>query len=1280
MRFFADGMRAAVLTVLCVLLPCGTLLAQSGTATLAGRVTDPQGNVVPGASVTLTNTATAAPRTVVTNESGLYQFNALPPGVYDLTIELSGFKIVKFQNVELRVDSPVRQDVKLEVGQLTESVTVQGESPVLNTVDASLGNSISEQQIRGLPIEARNVVQLLSLEPGAVFIPNAGVNDPRNGATNGARADQQTVTLDGVDVNDSQTQQAFTSVLRMTADALQEFKLSTSNYGAEMGRSSGPQVSLVTKSGTNHFTGSGYEYLRRTATSSNEYFLKLSQLSQGLPSKAPKLDKDIFGGALGGPVKRNRMFFFANVERLRENSETPVQRSVPSASYRDGVLMYQCSVAAQCPAGSVQGLSGSSYPVPSGYHGLTPAEIKQLDPLGIGPSLAASTYMKQYPLPNDPGTDGVNLMSTRFAAPIENQFKTYVFRTDLRVSSSGAQNLFVRVNAQDDAINSAPQFLGAPPSTVRAVKNKGVAVGYDSVLSPRLVNSFRYGLTRLDSATIGQLGANYVRFRFLDTFDAISSTNGRVIPTHNVVDDLSWMKGTHTVKFGTNLRLAKIDRFDNANSFYSGSINPSWTAGIGRRYAPGNPFCTAPICSQLPVVATGFQAGYGDTFTGILGVITQTTGVYNYDKNGNVAAVGVPVTRRFGYNEYEGYVQDSWHVRPNLTINAGLRYSYYTPPWEVNGNQVAPSISLGDLFEQRRQMGLSGIPENTLKPFTFDLAGKANSKKGYYSPDYNNVAPRVSFAWSPRADNGLAGWLTGTDRLSIRGGYAKVFDRIGQGIATQFDAAGSFGMSTQLSSPFGLAYETNPGVRWPADIHTLPPTLPAAPKGGFPTTPPLEAGVIATGLSDKIVTPSAHMFDVAFSRDLGHGYSFEAAYVGRLGRDIPVRYDLFMPLNLVDKKSGVDYFTAAQQLIKATQAAGISSNAATSAYTVLAPIPYWENLWPAAAGTTAGLTATQAMARAFNRNAPDYITALYDADESCSPACSIYGPFAYFDREYDSLGALATIGHSKYNALQVSLRKRFSEGYQFDFNYTLAKSQDSASSVERGSFFGNFGSGGYSGFLINSWDTESTYSYSDFDLRHQMNFNWITDLPFGRGKKFGSDMNRVLNQLVGNWSVAGLVRWTSGFPFNVQNCRSCWATNWNLQGNAMLVDPNSLPPTQTTENVVAGLPATYADPAAALKFFRYQLPGESGFRNLLRGDGYFTVDLSVSKAWSMPFANNKLRFRWDTFNLTNTPRFDTAGVSMTPDRSAQFGRYNGTLATCDAQAGRCMQFGLRYEF
>ena len=269
------------------------------------------------------------------------------------------------------------------------------------------------------------------------------------------------MTLDGVDVNDPQLQSAYTSAVRMTQEALQEFRVSTSNYGAEAGRSSGPQVSLVTRSGTNEFNGSGYYLTRRTATSSNEYFLKLTQVLANKPSEPPKLDKNTFGGSIGGPIRRNKIFFFGNYEALRENSETPVVRNVPSDSMRDGVLLYQCAVASACPGGSAQGFS-SSHAVPAGWYGLNPAQIAAIDPLGIGPSRAASQYFKQFPSPNDTGLDGRNLMAFRFAAPIENDFNTLISRVDYRLTSN--QTLFGRFNLQDDTINAVPQYPGQDPT------------------------------------------------------------------------------------------------------------------------------------------------------------------------------------------------------------------------------------------------------------------------------------------------------------------------------------------------------------------------------------------------------------------------------------------------------------------------------------------------------------------------------------------------------------------------------------------------------------------------------------------------------------------------------------------------------------------------------------------------------------------------------------------------------------------------------------------------
>ncbi len=1262
-----------------MLLAATTAWAQAGTAGVAGTVKDAQGAVVPGATVTATNQSLGTARTTTSNAEGAYSIPGLPPGDYTLKVELTGFRTFVHDKVTLRVDSMTTVDAVLSVGSLSETVTVSEATPIVNTTDASVGNTMSHETIERLPVEGRNVVHLLSLQPGAVFIPttNANTTDPRYGAVSGSRADQQNVTLDGIDVNDPQLQAAYTSAVRMTQEALQEFKVSTSNYGADAGRSSGAQVSLVTRSGTNQFDGSAYGFVRRTQTSSDEYFHKLAQLQADKTKKpkAPKLDKNIFGGALGGPVKRNRTFFFGNYEGLQENSETPVTRAVPSESFRDGVLMYQCAVASDCPGGSVQGFA-TSHPVKAGWYGLAPGQIAAIDPLGIGPSVAASKLFKQYPLPNAPGLDNANIMDYLFAAPIENRFHTFIGRLDHKLAAN--HTLFARMNAQDDTINAAPQFEGQPSATQTLNKNMGFAIGYDAALTPSLVNSLRYGVTRIDSSRVGTLKSNYVTFRFISSLDPFSSSSTRETPTQNIVDDLSWLRGKHTLKVGTNLRFTRIPTTRDSGSWLNTSINPSWVAGVGQTYRPGGPNCSTPGCAGPPAVASTFRAGYADAWLNILGVLSQANMNANYDKVGNLLSVGAPVARKFASDEYEWYVQDSWRLGSSLTLTGGVRYSLYSPPYEVNGLQVAPSVSMGQWFKDRADGMLKGVPSNKSPIVTFDLAGPKNGRKGFYEWDKNNWAPRLSAAWTPHPEHGPFAWLTGKDRMVIRGGYSKVFDRIGQGIATNFDSAFAFGMATSINSPFGAPYETNPAARF-VDVNTMPPTMPAAPKGGFPQTPPLHAGIITSSIDDTMVTPSAHMVNLLVSRELGSSFAIEGGYVGRFGRDLLIRRDIAMPLNLVDPKSGMDYFTAAQTIIKATQAAGIPAGAAPSAYAVIPNLPYWENLFPEAAGAFSGvLSATQAFARSFNRNAPDYITTLYDADESCSPGCSIYGPFAYFAEQYDSLAALSSIGRSNYNGMVVTLRKRHSNGLQFDVNYTLSSSKDMGSNVERGSAFGTYGAGGYSGFLINSFDPDLNYGTSDFDVRHQINTDWIYDLPFGQGRRFGGHSGGFVNQLIGEWSVAGLMRWTSGFPFNVQNCRSCWPTNWNLQGNASLVTPGVLPETKTTLNAVDGRPSPFADATKAAAFFRYDMPGEPGVRNVLRGDGYFTIDTSVSKAWRV-VSDNRIRFRWDVFNVTNTPKFDVGNTTMTPDRTG-FGRYNGTLAACDAQAGRCMQFALRYEF
>ena len=893
--------------------------AQTGTAALAGDVVDSQKQVIPGATVTLTHVATTASQVTTTDERGAFRLANVQPGVYTLKVELAGFKTAIVERVTLQVDSVTRETVTLAVGGVTETVSVVSETTHLNTTDASVGNVMSREQIRSLPVEAQNVVHLLSLQPGAIFIPtpNPATVDPRYGSVAGARADQQSVTLDGIDVNDPQMATAYTSAIRMTQEALQEFRVSTSNYNAEMGRSSGPQVSLITRSGTNQFDGSAYWTFRRTATSTNEYFLELSQEAAGQESKAPKLDKDIFGGSFGGPLRRNRVFFFANVEQLKEQSEAPVLRNVPSNSMRDGVLLYQCATAGACPGGSVRGATGN-HTVPAGWYGMTPAEIAAIDPLGIGPSQAALQYFRQFPGPNDPGRDGRNLMDYRFAAPIENDFFNIVSRVDYKAADN--HSLFARIGKQDDTINTAPQFEDLDPLRQRLFNNWGGAIGYDAVLSPTITNSFRYGFTKIDENNAGLTNSNYATFRFISPYDGVGSsfTDTRQTPTQNFVNDLSWFKGRHTMKAGTNIRFTRVpkDRFQ--SSYLNATVNPSWVAGIGRRNMPGSAFCTVPGCN-LPAVATGFQAGYADAWLNIIGVLSQATQRANYNKDGTPQAPGTAVSREIASDEYEWYIQDAWQLRPNITITAGLRYSLYSPPYETNGLQVAPTVSMGQWFDQRVANMNAGIPSNASEIITFDLAGPKNNKPGFYAWDKNNFAPRVAVAWTP------------AERFVVRGGYSKVFDRVGVGLATNFDEGFAFGMSTQISSPFGAAYETNPAARF-VNTTTMPSTMPAAPAGGFPQTPPRRAGIITQSIDDTLVTPSAHMTSAIIGYDLSRNYSMEVGYVGRFGRDMLVRRDLAMPLNLVDPASRTDYFTAAQAIIRAAQNAGIGANSAAGAY------------------------------------------------------------------------------------------------------------------------------------------------------------------------------------------------------------------------------------------------------------------------------------------------------------------------------------------------------------
>src|SRR5215469_3823637 len=415
-RFWRFVVLPAVLLAL-----SGAAFSQASSSSLQGTVTDPSGGALAGATVTVSSDESKTERSVTTGPQGDYRLLALPPGTYTLSVSMKGFAHYMETELQLLVNTPVTANIQLKVGFATENITVTSEAPALNMTDASIGNSFDQTQVIEIPIEGRNVPDLLSLQAGVAYTgnrPDIDKNqDTRNGAVNGARSDQSNITLDGVDVNDQSSGYAFTSVLPTTLDSVQEFRVTTSNYNADQGDGSGAQVTLVTKSGTNNFHGSLYEYHRNTVTSASDYFLQ----------QPLKLIRNIFGGSVGGPIQKSRLFFFFNYEGTRQREQHSIVRNIPTPSFLDGVIQYQCLDPTQCTSsGNVLGLSGKSYPYQPGYRALGPTEINSFDPgspgglKGPNVALLNSYFVPTFGkfVPNDSAVgDSLNYSGYRFAAP-----------------------------------------------------------------------------------------------------------------------------------------------------------------------------------------------------------------------------------------------------------------------------------------------------------------------------------------------------------------------------------------------------------------------------------------------------------------------------------------------------------------------------------------------------------------------------------------------------------------------------------------------------------------------------------------------------------------------------------------------------------------------------------------------------------------------------------------------------------------------------------------------
>ena len=1287
---------ASLLTILTL----STLVwGQSATTSLRGTVTDPKGAVIGGATVTLSNPQTGYSRTAKTDGQGAYQFLELPPATYSLSAEAPGFAKLKQTNVTLMVSSPATVNLAMQVAGGQTVIEVTGSAPLVNTTDATLGNAFGARQIESLPFEGRNPVEILSLQPGVTYIAPAGVvdqigiddpskpGDSRGGSVNGARSDQTNITVDGIDDNDQLTGVAFTGALRTTLESIEEFRVTTSNSNADAGRSSGAQVSLLTKSGTNSFHGSLYEYYRPTFTTANEWFNKRNEILAGQPNIPGFFLRNTFGASIGGPIIKDRFFFFATYEGMRKSENPQVSRIVPSDLLRQGTIQYfacadgSTSCAANDPTNFVQQLNQAQ------IASISPGVV---NPADVGVDQAVLAVFQKYPHPNNDSVgDGLNFRGFSFSAPNPVSQNTWIVKLDYNLSSNGNHRLFVRGNLQGDHLSDPPQYPGLPPNFLRTDHSKGLAAGYTAMLRSNLINNFRWGYIRQSTGTAGLAHQPVDQFRIVDDVQGFTRSTFVSVPVQNFVDDVSWTKGKHTFQFGGNWRLIHNNRASDRQNYFNALANVSWldVAGIankGTDYDPG--------AFGLPAVAQFFTQSYDTPMASIAGLMTQITATYNQDKTGTVIPEGALINRHFKSNEFETYLQDSWRLKSNFTLTVGARYSLLQPPYETHGDQVAPTISMNQWFSNRWHAMLQGQTYNQL--ITINTSGQANGKKPYWDWDYKDIAPRVAFAWSPSSDKGfLRTLLGGAGKTSVRGGYGIYFDHFGEGVVNTFDRQGSFGLTTQELNPAGsVSVDTAPRFTGLFDIPQTDLTgasLISPPPGPFPVTPPganQNGGfAIYWGLDDKLKTPYSHVIDFSITRELPKNFAVEVAYVGRMAHRLLQEEDLAMPLNLIDPKSGANYFQAATQLAQLAEAGTPINN--------VAPIPYWENLFPTAAGANllsgnsagtvpcapgtapANATATQNMYDNYFCNLHNETTALFFADLFCFPGCATVNGVTqsnqFFNGQFSSLYAWRSTGNSAYHGMQVMLKRRMTSGLQFDLNYTLSKSTDIGSNAERINEFEGFG---FASQIINSWAPQQLKGVSDFDTRHQINSNFIWELPVGAGRHWGSAWHGALDAMLGGWQLSGLVRWTSGLPFSVEPGLGFWSTNWQLTSSAILKGP--APKTGTFMDS-SGSPNVFKDQAAADASFRYAHPGESGQRNELRGPGYFGIDSGLAKTWKVG-ESKSLSFHWEVFNVTNAVRFDVGTMAFNNgsiSTEPTFGRFTQTLTR-----PRIMQFALRFAF
>jgi Carboxypeptidase regulatory-like domain/TonB dependent receptor len=1230
------------------------VLKAQDVSSITGIVTDSTGAVIPGVTVTLLNPATSIAYTGVTNEVGSYTILHVAPGPgYRITYSREGFKPSVITDVYLNVNATRTQNAQMVVGGATATVEVSAaaESVTLNTTDATIGNNYEVQMVNELPIQVRDSPSaLFSIQPGATS----------DGAITGARQDQNNVTLDGLDVNDMATGQFGVVVGNAPVDSVQELRAVTANPTATEGQGGGGQFTMVTKGGTNNWHGALFEYHRDTSTEANNWFANLN----GVP-RAP-LIRNQFGGNVGGPIKRNKAFFFFEYNGRRDNQGVQRENAVPLDSFHNGQISY---IKKFDSSGALCGPTSRKDTIPDCIGTIDSAHVAALDPQGIGFDPALLDFVNQrYPQANDPGFgDGINTGGFFFNAPVHRTQNDYVARVDYNLNN--AMKLWVRGSVLSsrvgDAVNfDAPiQFPGDPVTHLINDSSWAYVVGHNWTIGANKSNAFYYGVTRsrlnfpvaynptgtVQWTNVGGDGSGGA----ILTSPYASAVNAQVrnYPIPVIRDDFSWLKGKHSFQFGGLFKFIKT--YENTYLNYD---QPS--LGLGGNLTGLNASLRP---ADIRTAGTIASRTYDSAFSLALGRFSQITSTYDYTNGGEALPQGSGAARQYRYYELEGYVADSWKATPDLTLSLGLRYSWYSVPYEVNGRQSVQSLGFNDYFDQRLQQSAAGASGDGSVPFiSYDLGGKANNGPGYYDSNPKDFAPRVAFAYNPAIDK----------HSVISGGFGIVFDHtVVNAVQYQQDQY-SYLFQATANLPFGATGDPVSSLRNDPRFSSITaiPAAPGAPEITHPFVPFVQDGVpfgLQNGqafnqtIDRHLHTPYSIVIDFGIQHEFPKNYILKLNYAGRLGRRLLAQADANQLIDFPDTHSGQMMSQAFSEIVRQLRDTG-----------TVTPQPWFENVITPGVGEAFG----------YNNNTElvayglDPLPARGDFADTIQAISTLN---QFFDSpvfqsnigmgsQFSENTFYTNKGFSNYQGLLATLHKNLSQGLQFDLNYTYSHSIDNVSLTANQIAFAGYG------FICDVVRPTLCVGNSDFDQAHIITGNVLYNLPFGRGRTYGATMPGWANQIVGGWDVSALPSWHSGVAFSTGT--SAFVAGYANNAPAILIGNYSdvKPHAHKVDNAVN----LFADPDKALNSFEGPIGFEIGSRNNLRGPNYVNFDLGVAKTFPLYGENLKLKFRADAFNAFNHASFSNPTTSNSNITAGSgFGQITST-----ANTARVLQLALRLEF